>query len=226
MAKTIFLIHGAWLTPAGWDFFHKHYAAKGYRVLAPAWPLENMPIEDLRQSTDPELSKLTVTKIVDHYDRLIRALPQPPIIMGHSYGGLFTQLLLDRGLGAAGVAFDPVPIRGVIPPPRVLRSALPVFRAWRGWSRLLTMSFEDFSTTFAQTLPESEKRGAYEHYIAPTPGRLYYQGALGIGTGIHSGNPLRPPLLMCVGDQDITITPATVFAAYKRQKKITVRDRI
>jgi pimeloyl-ACP methyl ester carboxylesterase len=32
---------------------------------------------------------------------------EPPVLIGHSYGGLFVELLLDRGLGRAGVAMSP-----------------------------------------------------------------------------------------------------------------------
>jgi pimeloyl-ACP methyl ester carboxylesterase len=219
MTNPIVLIHGAWMTPAGWDFFRARYEEQGYSVLAPPWPLEDVPIDELRRFPNPELAKMTVRKIVDHYDRLIRALPEEPIIIGHSYGGLFTQLLLDRGLGAVGVALDPVPIAGVFPPPRVLLSALPVFLTWRGWDRVLPMSFSSFATTFAQTLPEELKRPYYEKYWAPTPGRLYYEGAVGIGTKIQPDNPNRAPLLLCVGGKDITITPPTVLAAYNIQKR-------
>ena len=217
MTKSIVLIHGAWLTPLSWEFFKKRYEDKGYAVHTPPWPHEDVPLEQLRASPPAELKKLTVGKIVDHYDAYIRKLPEAPIIIGHSYGGLLTQKLLDRGLGACGVALDPAPIRGVFPPPRVLRSALPVFTTFGSWNRVLTMSYDSFATTFAQTLPENLKRPYYDRYIAPTPGRIYWQGALGIGTGIHRKNPKRPPLLLGVGEKDITITPFTVMKAYQIQ---------
>jgi len=218
MSNTVMLIHGAWLTPAAWDLFRSRYEAQGYTVIAPPWPLEDHPIDALRRAPHPDFGKLTIRQIIDHYEKIIRTLPEPPILIGHSYGGLFVQLLLDRGLGAAGVALDPVPIRGVVPRPRTLLSALPVFRAWRGWSRVLTMTFDQFAMNFAQTLPVADMRPAYDRYIAPTPGRLYYEGALGIGTGIHAKNPGRAPLLLIAGEEDRTITPSTVEATYKRQR--------
>ena len=219
MSQTVMLIHGAWTTPLAWEFFQAHYESAGFTVHAPAWPFEDVPIEQLRRAPDPRLKRLTVGQLVDHYDRLIRALPEAPMIMGHSFGGLVVQKLLDRGLGVAGVALDSTPIRGVIPPRRVIRSALPVFRTWAGWNRMLEMSFETFSKTFAQTLPEGQKRVAYDRYHAPTPGRLYYQAALGIGTGVHVVNPARPPLLLVAGRSDLTITPEAVHAAYRKQQK-------
>ena len=45
--------------------------------------------------------------------KIIRGLQRPPIIMGHSFGGTFTQILLDRGLGAAGVGVASATVKGV-----------------------------------------------------------------------------------------------------------------
>ena len=219
MSKTVLLIHGAWLTPTSWDSFRARYEARGIKTVAPPWPLEDQTIEELRRAPDPGLARLTIGRIVDHYAAAIHGLPESPIIMGHSYGGLFAQLLLDRGLGVAGVAFDPAPIRGVVPRPRTLLSALPVFLAWRGWSRVVPMTLQQFSTHFAQTLPAEAKRPAYERHVVGTPGRLYWQGALGIGTGIHTKNPDRAPLLLVAGEADRTIVPAMVRATYRKQKR-------
>lgn len=219
MSKTIVLIHGAWLTPLSWGRFKRRFEAAGYNVVAPPWPHEDMPIEQLRGRPSSELKKLTVGKLVDHYEAAIRALPEAPILMGHSYGGLIVQKLLDRGLGVAGVVLDSVPMGGVLPSVRMLRSAMPVFLKLFGWNRVLTMSFESFSSTFAQTLPEDMKRSYFDRYIAPTPGRIYYQGAMAIGTGIESGNKKRPPLLLIAGEKDLTITPADVRATYLKQKR-------
>jgi len=217
MSKTVMLIHGARLTPAAFDLFRARYETQGYTVVAPPWPLCDRPISALRRSPHPDLARMTIGTIVDHYDSLIRALPEGPIIMGHSYGGLIAQLLLDRGLGIAGVALAPVPIRGVLAIPRTVLAGLPVYLAWWGWSRVLTMSFAAFATNFAQTLPEHELRAAYDRHVVPAPGRIYFQCALGIGTGIKANNPRRAPLLLIAGEKDLTIVPSMVWATYKKQ---------
>jgi hypothetical protein len=89
-------------------------------LIAPAWPLDDRPIEELRRSPQPDLGKLTIKAIVDHYDRLIREMPEPPILIGRSFGGLFVQKLLDRGLGAVGVAIEPAAPKAVAPTLTVL----------------------------------------------------------------------------------------------------------
>src|SRR5881628_3622471 len=110
---TIVLIHGLWLTPLSWEHWVDRYTKRGYKVVAPTWPGMEGGIEDLRRNPD-KVAGLGVTEIVDHYDGIVRKMDRPPIIMGHSFGGLFTQILLDRGLGAAGVAIDSAPVKGIL----------------------------------------------------------------------------------------------------------------
>ena len=185
MSKTILLVHGAWVTTHCWSGFREFFEAQGYKVVVPPWPHMDRAVEALRLTPDPRISGLTVKDLVDHFERHIRSLPEAPILIGHSFGGLIVQMLLDRGLGAAGVAIDAGPPRGVLPSPRAIQSALPVLLAWRGWSRILSMSFESFSTTFANTLPASQLRETYDRHIVPAPGRIYFQAAFGIGIGIR-----------------------------------------
>jgi pimeloyl-ACP methyl ester carboxylesterase len=219
MTKTIMLIHGAWLTPTSWEGFKNRYEAQGYKVHAPAWPFDDRPVQELRRAPHPELRKVGVKAIVDHYEQKIRALPESPIIMGHSFGGVITQVLADRGLGAAAVAIDPAPIQGVTVPPTTLISALPVFLAPFGWARTLTMSRRAFGKRFAQTLSRDEADEAYERYIVPTPGRVYYDGLLGKGTKVQFDNPKRPPLLLIAGEKDLTAQPSMVKANYVKQQQ-------
>lgn len=219
MSKTIVLIHGAWLTGHAWEKFQGRFQGKGYTVHAPSWPYDERPVEDLQKSSDPDLARLTVKAIVDHYEAFIKALPESPIIMGHSFGGLITQLLLDRKLGVAGVAISPGAPRGILVAPRTLISALPVFTAWNGWNRVLTMSFEAFCTNFANKLPASEQREAFERYIVPTPGRIYWDGALGIGTKVDWKNPDRAPLLLTAAEFDRIVATSMVKQNFKAQSK-------
>jgi len=215
----VVLIHGAWLTSASWDPFRRRYEAQGLHCLTPEWPLQDRPIEDLRRSPHPALGRLTIPDIVRHHERLIRALPAPPILIGHSFGGLFVQLLLDRGLGAAGVAIDPAPARGVFPGLATIWAALPVFLAWQAWRRPATMNFGHFARSFMQRSSADEQRAAYESQIVPTPGRIYFDLALGLGNRVDFTNPRRAPLLLIAGDQDRTVQLSAVQAAYRRHHR-------
>lgn len=172
--KTVVLVHGAWVTPGCWDGFKTLYESRGYEVIIPHWPFMNAPLEELRDSPNPNLKTVTIKDLVDHFEREIGALAQPPIIMGHSFGGLIVQMLVDRGLGRCGVAFDAAPPRGVIPSLTAVVSAAPVLLSWNGWNRVLSMSYKSFATTFANTLPDRMMRETYERQIVPAPGRIYF----------------------------------------------------
>jgi pimeloyl-ACP methyl ester carboxylesterase len=226
MSKTIMLVHGAYVTPDCWAQFRKFYEDRGHTVVVPAWPYFDRSVAELQRGSDPRIAALTIKDLVEHFDKLIRALPEPPILIGHSFGGLIVQMLLDRGLGAAGVAIDAGPPRGVLPSLRAIRSALPVLLAWRGWSRILTMSLKSFSTTFANTLPPYQMKATYERYIVPVPGRIFFQAALGLGNGVNFKNPKRPPLLLIAAAQDRTSTSSMVRAMHRKHKLAPSRTDI
>lgn len=223
MADTVMLIHGAWLTPSSWDRFRQRYEAAGVTVVAPPWPYLDGSVEALRAAPDPRVARLGLRQIVDHYAAQIERMPAPPILIGHSFGGLIVQALLDRGLGAAGVAIDPAPPFGVLPTPPAIWTSLPVFAAWNGWNKVLRMSLRGFSTGFAQTLPEAEKPYAWEKFIVPAPGRIFFQALLGIGSRIDWTSPKRAPLLMIAGEKDRTAPASMVRANFRKQRRAPSR---
>ena len=157
---TIVLIHGLWITPRSWVPWVERFSSRGYRVLAPAWPGLDREVGDIRR--DPSsLAGLGVTEIVDHYDRIIRELEQPPIIMGHSFGGLVTQLLVDRGLGAAAVPIAPAPPKGIVLLPwSSIRTAWPALKNPANRERSFTLSAKQFRYRFGNTLSEHDSNTA------------------------------------------------------------------
>ena len=175
MTRNALFIHGAWVGPACWDPFVARFRDAGYECLAPAWPFEDRPIADLRESPAPELARMGVQEIVAHYEAIARAMPEPPVLIGHSFGGLFVQMLLDRGVGAAGVAIDTAPPRGVLPTPAAFRASFSVLRTWRGWRKVLTVRLPDFAGGFLHNLPPDEQRRVYDAQVIPTPGRIFFQ---------------------------------------------------
>jgi pimeloyl-ACP methyl ester carboxylesterase len=199
-AQTIVLIHGMWMTPRSWDNWVDHYSDRGYRAIAPGWPGVKDP-EETRLDPSP-VKGLGLTRIVDHYDKLVRELDRPPIVIGHSFGGLVTQLLLDRGLGAAGVAIGTAPPKGILVlPPSTLRSGLPGLKNPLNRNGLATLSPKQFRWRFTNTLSREESDRIYnEHYI-PGTNRAFFD-ALGSPAAVNFGNPKRPPLLLIAGGED------------------------
>lgn len=224
MTRTIVFIHGAWVTPLCWEKFVPFFEARGYRCLAPAWPGKDRPIDAIRADPSP-LAGLGIGEIVDHYDRIIRELPEPPTLIGHSFGGLFVQILLDRGLGAAGVAIDSGPPRGVWAfEPTAVRALISVLLTWRVWRKVVRWKFSNFRYGFAHTLPLAEARAAFDRHVVPETGRIFFQAALAAldrnsPMKVDFSNGTRAPLLLIAGQKD-RIVPAVVnrrnLKAYRR----------
>lgn len=218
MTKTIVLIHGAWLNARSWEGFKVRYEARGYTVIAPDWPFNDREPAALRASPALELAASGQRAIVDHYERIIRALPEQPILIGHSLGGVIVQHLLNRGLGVAGVAIDPAPTPGVPIYPHALVSALPVFTDLFSWRKTRQMSREFFRTRFAQTVPAAEADVLYDRYIVPTAGRVYWDGIIR-PLKIDWKNPARAPLLLIGGGKDLIAEAGMTRAIYRKQKQ-------
>jgi pimeloyl-ACP methyl ester carboxylesterase len=229
-SEPIVLIHGLWMTPLSWEHWAERYASRGHRVLCPAWPRMDRDSEALRREPSV-LSGLGVTEIVDHYDGIVRELERPPIIMGHSFGGTFTQLLLDRGLGAAGVAIAPAPVKGVLRLPlAALRSSFPVLRNPANRNRAVPFTPKQFHYAFTNTLTEEESAAAYERYHVPGSGRVVFQAATAnlnprAPTKVDFHKEDRAPLLVLGADQDHTI-PASLAreTATRHSKSKAVTD--
>jgi pimeloyl-ACP methyl ester carboxylesterase len=199
-AQTVVLIHGMWLTPKGWDAWIDHYQSRGYRPIAPGWPGVQDPEETRRNPS--ALEGLTLTTIVDHYDRIIRELDRPPIIVGHSFGGLTAQLLLNRGLGAAGVAIGTAPPKGILLlPPSTLRAGFPALKNPFDRNGLCPISRKQFHWRFTNTLSLQESDRIYDEQYIPGTNRPFFD-ALGSSAAVDSGMAQRPPLLLVAGGED------------------------
>jgi alpha-beta hydrolase superfamily lysophospholipase len=204
---TVVLIHGLWMTARSWEHWVARYEARGMQVIARSWPGMDVDIDALRADTSA-IDHLGVTEVADHYQSIIEGLDRPPIIMGHSFGGAITQILLDRGLGAAGVAIDSAPIKGVLALPiSTLRSGFPALKNPRNQHRSVTLTPEEFHYAFTNTLSDDESQAVYERYAVPGPGRLLFQAAFAnfnprAATAVDFHNDSRAPLLIVAGGDD------------------------
>src|SRR5215212_1169625 len=227
---TIVLIHGLWMTPRSWEKWVERYEGKGYRVLAPAYPGFEVEVEALREDPSP-IEALTVPPIVEHYEGIIDELDRPPIIMGHSMGGLLTQILLDHGYGAAGVAIDSVPSEGIkVVPVSQIRALFPILRHPSDRHKAVGFTPEQFHNAFANTLSREDSDEVYERYYIPAPGNLVWGGVTANFTPGHQDtyvdfrNEDRAPLLFIAGGED-NLMPPTVNQLnakhYRHTKAVT-----
>ena len=222
--RTIVLIHGLWMTPLSWENWIARYESRGHEVLAPAWPGLDGDVEQLR--TDPSaIEHLGLGEIVDHYETVIGGLPEAPIIMGHSFGGAITEILLDHGFGAAGVAIDAASVRGVTKLPlSTLRSAFPVLRNPATNHRAVGLTAEQFHYAFTNTMTAEESAAVYERYAVPGPGRVLWQGALAnfnphTPARVNFDNDDRAPLLLIAGGVDHVVPASVDRQMAKRQSR-------
>jgi pimeloyl-ACP methyl ester carboxylesterase len=177
-ANTVVLIHGLWMTPRSWEHWIPHYERRGYRVIAPAYPGFEVEVEALRADPTP-IESVTVAGTLEHLEGIITALDDPPILIGHSFGGALVQVLLDRGLGAAGIAINSVPTEGVrTRPGSQIRATFPVLHNPANRHRAVGLTPKQFHYAFTNTLSEDESAAAYERYHVPAPGRWVWDGVL------------------------------------------------
>jgi pimeloyl-ACP methyl ester carboxylesterase len=223
-ARTIVLIHGMWMTPLSWEHWASRYRERGHNVLAPAWPGLDKEPEELRRDPSP-LRDLSITDAVDHYDEIIRGLDQPPIIIGHSFGGLFTQLLADRGLGAAVVALDTAAPKGVLKLPlSTLRAAWPALKNPRNLHKETPLTRDQFYWCFTNALSREDSDAVYDRHYIPGSGRPFFQAGYAnfnpnAPTKIDYRNPNRPPLLLVTGTEDRICPPAINRSNFKKQRQ-------
>lgn len=222
--KTIVLINGLWLTALSWEHWAERYRARGFKVVARSWPGMEGDIETLRQDTS-KIDHIGVGEVVEHYEGIIRGLDEAPIIIGHSFGGLVTQILLDHGLGVAGVALDPAPVKGILALPwSTLKSSFPVLKNPANNHRAVPLSPEEFHYAFTNTLDDAASLRIYQRYAVPGPGRVLFQGALAnfnphATTRVNFANDDRAPLLLIVGGSDHVSPPAIARSNAKLQHR-------
>jgi non-heme chloroperoxidase len=219
----VVFIHGLWLLPSSWQHWVDLFEEAGFAALAPGWPGDPDSVEAARANPQA-LAGVGVVQVADHFAEVIGAVDRKPAIVGHSFGGLITQILASRGLSIASVAIDPAPFKGVLPLPlAAIRTTLPVLGNPLNRGRTVTLSFDQFRYGWANAVPVDEARQLYEEYHVAAPGRPIFQAATanfnpGAETKADTENPQRGPLLIFTGEDDHAVPPAMSVAAFKKQK--------
>jgi pimeloyl-ACP methyl ester carboxylesterase len=228
--ETVVLVHGFWVTPRSWEHWIERYERAGHRVLAPAYPGFEVEVEALNADPSP-IESVTVPQIIEHLEAVVSALDSPPILIGHSAGGVFVQILLDHGYGAAGVAINSAPTEGVkrVPLSQV-KATFPVLKNPANRHRAVGFTFEQWHYAFTNTFGEEESRALYERYHIPASGPIFWGSAL---ANIHPGkddnyvdykNDARAPLLFISGSEDHLMPPSIQQSNAKHYKSDTITE--
>jgi non-heme chloroperoxidase len=219
----VLFVHGLWLLPSSWDRWAALFEENGYAALTPGWPDDPETVEEAQQHPDVFAGK-TIGQVADHFETIIRGLDQKPAVIGHSFGGLLTQILAGRGLATVSVAIDPAPFRGVLPlPVSALKSALPVLGNPANRNRAVPLTFDQFRYAFANAVDEDEAKQLYETYAVPASGRPLFQAAVAnlnpwTEAKVDTDYPERGPLLLMSGEKDNTVPWAITNASYRQQQ--------
>ncbi|MDQ1643441.1 MAG: hypothetical protein QOJ90_2792 [Actinomycetota bacterium] len=220
----VVFIHGLWLLPSSWDRWAAVFEEAGYAPITPGWPDDPETVAEA--NAHPEvLANKTVGQVADHYAAVIGKLGRKPAVVGHSFGGLLTQMIAGQGLSAVSVAIDSAPFRGVLPLPiSALRAAAPVLSHPGNRHRAVPLTYDQFRFAFANAVPDDEAKELYETYAVPASGAPLFQAAAAnlnpwTEARVNTDNPDRGPMLIISGERDHTSPRAINDAIYKKQSK-------
>ncbi|GAA2554555.1 alpha/beta fold hydrolase [Winogradskya consettensis] len=219
MSRTVVFIHGLWIHSVAWQPWQELFAGKGYETHAPGWPGDKDTVAETRLHS--EGAGVGVDEITDSYAKFIAGLDSPPIVVGHSFGGLIAQKLLDAGLATAAVAISPAPIKGIkILPLSLLRSSFPVLSRPGNRNKVVPLTEKQFAYGFGNALPPAESAELYERIAIPSPGRPLFEASSAnftknAPTAVDTTRAGRGPLLLLAADEDHTVPAAVVAAAYR-----------
>ena len=220
----VVFVHGLWLLPSSWDRWVELFEEAGYVGVTPGWPDDPETVAEAKAHPEVFAGK-GIGEIADYEERIIHRLDKKPAIVGHSFGGLLTQVLAGRGLAAVSVAISPAPFRGVLPLPlSALRSASVALRNPANWNRAVPLTYDQFRYSFANVVGEDEAKELYDGYSVPGPGEPLFQAAAAnfnpwSEAKVDTKNPERGPMLIVSADTDHTVPWAIANASYKKQQK-------
>ena len=219
----VVFIHGLWLLPSSWQRWAAVFADAGYAPVVPGWPDDPDTVAEANAHPEVFAGK-SVGQVADHFAELIGKLDRKPAVVGHSFGGLITQITAGRGLSAASVAIDPAPFRGVLPLPiSSLRAAGAVLGNPANYHRAVPLTYDQFRYSFANAVSEDEARRLYAEFAVPAPGEPLFQAAVAnlnpwTEVKVDTDNPDRGPLLIISGEKDHTVPWAIANASYKQHR--------
>ena len=222
--RPVVFIHGLWLLPTSWDRWARFFDNAGYAPVSPGWPDDPDTVAEARAHPETFAGK-SVEQVANHYDEIIGGLKNKPAVVGHSFGGLMTEILAGRGLSAASVAISPAPFRGVLPLPiSALRSSAPALKKPGNRHRAVPLTFDQFRYAFGNAVDKTEAKELYDKYCVPAPGKPIFQAAAAnlnpwTEVKVDSKNPDRGPMLIISAAEDHTVPWSISNASFKREKR-------
>ena len=216
LPKSIVFITGTFTGSNCWDEWKNYFESNGYKCIAPAWPYKDAAPEELRnRPAYNNISLNTINSLTNHFAAIINALPEKPILIGHSLGGLIVQLLMQQELGAIGVAMHSFPPSGV----GSLRFSLmkAVWEAMAFFSsskKTYLMPFATWRYAMINGLEYDEQKELYYRYATPESKKILREAFKCVA--IIDFKKEHAPLLFTAGGMDKLTPPSINFNNYKR----------
>jgi len=223
-ATPVVFVHGLWLLPSSWERWAEFFEEAGFVALTPGWPDDPDTVTEAKAHPEVFAGK-GVGEIADYQEGIIRQLDRKPVVIGHSFGGLLTEILAGRGLARCSVAISPAPFRGVLPlPVSALRSAGVALRNPANLNRAVPLTYDQFRYSFANAVEEDEAKELYLGYSVPGPGEPLFQAAAAnlnpwSEAKVDTKNPERGAMLIISADSDHTVPWAIAHASYKLESR-------
>ncbi|PJJ61610.1 alpha/beta hydrolase [Compostimonas suwonensis] len=222
-AQPVVFIHGLWLHASSWEPWFDLFREQGFEPVAPGWPHEAATVAEARERPE-DVANLGIDDVTNHFAQIISDLETPPVVIGHSFGGLIAEKLLGQGYGNAAVAIDPAQIKGVLPLPLAqLRSGLPALSNPANLHRSVSLTEKEFRFGFGNALSEEESSALWEKWTIPSPARPLFQAAtanfqMHSEAKVATGNEDRGPLLLISGTADHTVPDVVTDATLKQYR--------
>lgn len=223
MSTPVLFIHGLWLHATSWESWVHRFREHGYEPHAPGWPGDGPTVAATRHDPD-RVGDHGIDDVVEHMASVIDGLPEPPILVGHSFGGMIAQKLLGQDRARAAIAIDAAQIKGVLPVPlSALRATLPVFKNPANRHRAVSLTSEQFRFAFGNALSQEESDQLFERWTIPAPGKPLFEAAAAnfnphSPAKVDTGNEGRGPLLLIASGKDHTVPESVTRATLKQYR--------
>jgi len=217
--KTIMFITGAFVSHSCWEEWIVFFENIGYKTVAPPWPHKNETAETLRQNSDSKIAAIRLKDLLDYYTEIIEKLPEKPILIGHSFGGLLTQLLLQKDLGAAGICMHSVPPSNLFCLNfSFYRKIWSTFGFFHSRKKNYLLSFKKWQHYFTNEMCFEEQKTTYEKLVIPESQRVFC--AIFSNTAKIDFKKKHAPILFLSGSEDHFVAASIQYANFKKYKNI------